>query len=104
MRGDLPDEVEKMFLDGEHVCRHRKGAWNAVFTDQFGEQTYIRHGKSRGGLVGITLSPEQVARWILSNNICNVVSLAMDKVFDNGDEEYDAKEDKHKEERKIGKC
>lgn len=98
MRKCLPQDVEQLFVDGEHVCRHRDGSWNAVFADQFGEQTYIRYGKSKGGLVGLTLSPEQVARWVLSNNICNTVSGAMDRMFDDVDDEYDVHNDIHKEE------
>ena len=69
-----------------------------MFADQFGEQTYIRQGKAKGGLVGMTLSPDQVARWILSYHVCNTVSLAMDGMFQSEDEEYDAKTDRHKEE------
>ena len=34
-------------LSGEHVCRHQEGTWNSVFSDQFGEQTYIRYGKAK---------------------------------------------------------
>ena len=80
MRINIPEEVEQSFLDGAHICRHREGVWNSVFADQFGEQTYIKYGKSKGGLVGLTLSPQQVARWTLSNNVCNTVSNAMDKI------------------------
>lgn len=58
---------------------------NAVFSDQFGEQTYIRYGKARGGLVGITLSPDQVARWILSYGVRSTVSLSMDTMFKDED-------------------
>ena len=86
MRYLVPQEGMQMYLDGHHVCRHKEGVWNAVFSDQFGEQTYIRYGKARGGLVGKTLSPDQVARWVLSSNICNLVSLLMDIMFHDGDE------------------
>ena len=57
----LDDEAIEMFLSGDHVCRHRDGTWNSVFRAQFGEQTYKRYGKAKGGLVGMTLSSEQVA-------------------------------------------
>ena len=76
---------EDMFLRGEHVCRHEEGPWNAVFSEQFGEQTYIQYGKAKGGLVGITLSPDQVARWILSYCVCNTVFLSMDTMFKDED-------------------
>ena len=51
-------EAEEYFLSGEHVCRPLEGIWNSVFSDQFGEQTYIRYGKAKGGLIGLTLSQE----------------------------------------------
>ena len=37
----IPNEVQAMFSSGKHVCRHTEGPWNAVFSDQFGEKTYI---------------------------------------------------------------
>ncbi len=51
-----PQEGMQMYLDGHHVFRHMEGTWNAVFSDQLGEQMCIRHGKTRRGLVGKTLS------------------------------------------------
>ena len=42
----------------------------------------IRYGKAKGGLVGITLNPDQVAGWVVSYHICNTVALAMDDIFD----------------------
>jgi hypothetical protein len=100
----LDEEALAMFYMGHHVCRHRNGIWNSVFSDQFGEQTYIRHGKAKGGLVGMTLSPDQLSRWVLSYHICNTVSLAMHDMFhDHEDEDYDVKTDRHKEEGKQRK-
>jgi len=60
MESSLPEEMLAAFLRREHVCRHYSGFWNAVFFDQFGKQTYIRYGKVKGGLVGKSLSSEQV--------------------------------------------
>ena len=60
---------------------HKNCTWNAVFSDQFGDQTYIRDGKAKGGLVGLTLSSEQVAGWVLSHHTCNLVSGKIDKVY-----------------------
>ena len=48
-----------------------------MFSDQFGEQTYIRHGKAKGGTGEMTLSPDQVTCWVLSYLLCNTVFLAM---------------------------
>ncbi len=38
-----------------------------------------------------------MARWVFSNNICNLVSLLMDIMFDDADEEDNDKQSKHKE-------
>ena len=47
------------------------------FFYQFGEQTYIRYGKSKGGLVGKSLSAELTSEWILSHHLCNTLSMLM---------------------------
>ena len=59
-------DAQNIFLTEEHVCHHKNGTCNAVFSDQFGEQTYIRYGKTKGGLMGFTLLSEQVAGWVFS--------------------------------------
>ena len=99
MRGALLAAARQMFMNGDHVCRNRSGVWNSVFSDQFGEQTYIRYGKAKGRLVGITLNPDQVAGWVLSYHICNTVSLAMGDMFDNEEDgEMRGPHVKHREE------
>ena len=70
MENALDDDAKKMFEDGDHVCRHPEGYFNGVFSDQFGEQTYIRYGKAKCGLVGLILSQDQVAALILVQHIC----------------------------------
>ena len=60
-----------------------------VSSDQFGEETYIRYGKSKGGLVGISLAQEQVTSWILSHHICSQLSLSLEKLFDEDDVDVD---------------
>ena len=89
MRGPLPNAAKEM-----HICRHSEGVWNAVFSDQFEEQASISFGKTKGGLGGLTLSPDQVAGWVRSHHICNMVSFSMDDIFvvsDNENEEGDIK-------------
>lgn len=79
--------------------------WNGIFSDdQFGEQTCIRYGKVKGGLVEKTLSQEQVATWTLSHQLCNSFTLAYDTMHDEEpDEEYDPGTKTHKEEGKRRK-
>ena len=85
-REEFLSDAEEKLLDCNHVCRHKEGFWNGVSGDQFGEQTYIRYGKSKGGLVGISLSEDQVASWVLYYPICNFVSLTKDTMFDDSSE------------------
>lgn len=81
------------------MCRHKDGFFNAVWSDRFGEQTYIRHGKAKGGFVGLTLNADQVANWVLCSHLCTMLSLAIDNMFeDNKDKEYDTVTQKHKKE------
>ena len=96
----LPAIAELPFIMVDHVCRHSDGPWNGVSTDQFGDRTCIRYGKSKGGLVGISLSEDQVAGWVLSNHVCNMLSLCMDNLFTDSSEGADiiSPSHKHKEE------
>ena len=64
--------------------------------------THVRYGKAKGGLVGKTLSEEQVAGWTLSYHLCNTLSIAFDKMH--GDiQEEDVDATGHKEEGKRRK-
>ena len=63
--------------------------------DQIWEQTAIKIGK--GGLKGITLSPEQVAEWIDSFPISAYVSDALDHCY-SPDQANSSSETPHKEE------
>ena len=62
---------------------------------QFWEQMAITFGK--GGLKGITLSPEQVAEWIDSFPISAYVSVALDHCY-SPDQANSSSETPHKEE------
>ena len=44
---NLPPDAKRDLVAGVHVCRHNDGG-ESVSTDQFGEQTYMRQGKSVG--------------------------------------------------------
>ena len=66
----LPLNVQKPFIKGEHVTRHSRGIWNGMWTDQFIESTFMKVGPGTGGIIGITLKPEAVKTWALSRFIC----------------------------------
>ena len=87
----LPAMAKDDLLSGAFVCRHKAGSWNAVSADPFGEQTTIKIGK--GGLKGITLSPEQVAEWIDSFPISAYVSDALDHCYFSSSSETPHKEE-----------
>lgn len=79
MRHLLPQAAKADLIAGAHVCRHNEGCWNAVSGDQFGEQTAIKIGK--GGLKGMTLSPELVTEWIDAFPISVYLSDTMDHLY-----------------------
>ena len=97
MTSSLPDTMRSAFLGSEHVCRHHAGIWNSVFLDQFGEQTYIHYGKSKGDLVDKSLSSDAVSEWIFSHHHCNTLTLLMDSLYEEP-REYYARISTHKEE------
>ena len=65
----LPTDVHSHFLKGHHVTRHIRGIWNAIWTDQFIETTFMKVGKSTCGIIGVTLKPKVVQTWALSRHI-----------------------------------
>ena len=75
----LPAEAKDDLLSGAFVCRHKASSWNAVYADQFGEQTAIKLGKE--GLKGITLSSIQLAECIGSFPISAYVSDTLDHCY-----------------------
>ena len=81
MRHLLPPEAKAELMSGAFVCRHQEGGWNSVSSDQFGEQTAIRIGK--GGLKGMTLSPEMVEEWINSFPVTAYLSDTMAHIYPN---------------------
>ena len=70
---NLPDDVLKPFMKGEHVMRHQRGIWNAIWSDQYIESTFMRYGHGPQGIVGITLQPSLLKRWALGLHICTLL-------------------------------
>ena len=58
----LPQHVLESFLKGEHVMRHRRGIWNATWSDMFIETTFMRYRHGPGGLIGIALNKSTMQR------------------------------------------
>ena len=61
------------------VCRHQDGYWNAVSSDQFGEQTAIRICKR--ALKGMPLSADLVSEWTNAFPITRTVSDRLDSIY-----------------------
>ncbi|KAG1662802.1 hypothetical protein GQR58_020746 [Nymphon striatum] len=95
MRYLLLSEAKGDLIARAHVCRHSEGSWNSVSGDQFGEQTAIKTGK--GGLKGMTLSPELVTEWIDSFPISVYLSDAMEHLYSDQTPKS-SPQTKHKEE------
>ena len=58
------------FMKGKHVMRHNPGLSNDIWSDMFIESTFMRYGHEASGLVGLTLQPSAVSRWVLSLHVC----------------------------------
>ena len=65
----LLQDVEERFMKCEHIMRHQKGLWNAIWQDIFIATTFMRYGKDPAGLIGVTLKPEAVQKWTNSLHI-----------------------------------
>ncbi len=68
------------------------------FWISFGEQTYLRYGTSKYGLVGQVPSSDQVSEWILAHDRCNTLSLRMDNAYEEPTKDHNLKNSSRKEE------
>lgn len=78
----LDPVLREKLLKGEHVARHSPGIWNGIWTDMLIETTFMRFGKSRGGIKGITLQPNTVKKWALSLHVCGQLSKDVQDMID----------------------
>ena len=62
----LPSEVLTQFMKGEHVMRHQKGIWNAIWSDMMIETSYMKIGKGPVGVIGFTTSSTTMSVWAKS--------------------------------------
>ena len=61
----LLETVLKTFLDGEHVMRHQPGLWNAIWSDQYIESSFMKYDHGPKDIIGKTLHPSTLKRWAL---------------------------------------
>lgn len=69
----LPENVLTHFMKGSHVMRHKQGVWNGIWSDMFIENTFMRFGHGKFGIIGNTLRPETMKTWALSLHVCGKI-------------------------------
>ena len=93
---EMPCEVRKYFMDGEHTVHHKTtGLFNGIWTDMAIETTFMRYGKGRNGIIGITLKPGTLKTWVYSLHACNGIINDLNEM---SDEERPPAHTYHKEE------
>ena len=60
----------KAFLDRKHVMRHQPGLWNAIWSDQYIESTFMRYDYGPKGIIGINLQSSTLKRLAFGLHIC----------------------------------
>ena len=111
----LPEEVHQKFMKGLHVARLKSGFFNGIWSDMLIETTYMKFGKSFGGLVGITLKPKSVLRWAYSFHKLSSMIKDLKEIDDKSSstwkhkEEYSGRmksdlKDRSKIQRKLAGC
>ena len=78
----LPKVVLDKFLKGEHTMHHRPGIFNGIWSDMAIESTYMRYGKSKNGIVGITLNQQALKTWAYSRHACSQVISQLNELRD----------------------
>ena len=69
----LPGDVINSFMNGQHVVRHQRGFWNAIWSDMGIETSFMKFGKGPEGIIGVTTKPQTVKIWAKSLHACNDV-------------------------------
>ena len=65
----LPQEMHKKFMN-DCSLRVSEGIFNAIYTDQYIETTYMLLGHGPGGAKGIAINEKQMTVWALSFATC----------------------------------
>ncbi len=94
----LPNHVLQHFTKVDHTVRCIDGIRNGIWLDMFIETTFMRHGKGKHGIIGITLNIEALKSWALSLHVCG--EIATDVAEMRGDESVARQASVHKEEGK----
>ena len=68
-----PPTILDQFLKGKHVLRHTEGIWNGIWSDMMTENSYMKFGKGRNGIIGKTTKPRTLQIWAKSQHLCSEV-------------------------------
>ena len=69
MERQQPASYQHLKNEGFVVRRSANHAFNAVASDMALEQTRNKEGKSKGGVVGLTLRKGALTRWLITRHI-----------------------------------
>ena len=67
----LPYDLHKAFLKGQLFVHLMAGIFNGIWTDQFIECTWMRHGHGPSGVIGMATDENQMKIWSLSMGACS---------------------------------
>ena len=67
----LPYDLHKAFMKGQLFVHLMAGIFNGIWTDQFIECTWMRHGHGPSGVIGMATDENQMKIWSLSMGACS---------------------------------
>ena len=83
---NLPKDLHNSFMKDLGVAHLKSGLFNGIWTDQFIECTWMRHGHGPAGVTGIATDPKQTKVWALSaaavTNLSSCIKNMTDKPND----------------------
>lgn len=75
----LPNEVRKLFDNGEFAIRFTSGAFRGLWSDIGVEMSAIRVAKSSSGIIGLTRRDSAITRWSLTRNLLGQYAEVMSR-------------------------
>ena len=80
----MPVTLEYQFMKGQHTMHHKPGIFNGIWSDKTIDTTYNRHVKGSTGIIGLTMTPEDLKTWEMSIHAINTLMADINTV--NNDE------------------
>ena len=75
----LPDEIRKIFNDGQFVAKLTNDKFNSVWIDYVLEVTENKALKSSGGVIGLTHQDNALGRWFLARPVTAKYSMTFNR-------------------------